>query len=285
MGVLIHSSVRRGTTAVLLLLAAACGENQTYPDRKAYEAPPGMPLSCLPNLDGVLEDRELKAAVGVTESLLVSPSGVQRAVNLSGTQDADGHRVWDLAADYADDQVAKLAAADLAGQWFQSAFPQGQYVVPIDAGGTVLGVYSDDGSNLLLHGVASAKENPPEGKTLLAYQLPIALYRYPLQVGKSWVSAGEVRNATLRGLPYAGRDTYEVSIDAAGRLELPDLTFTQVLRARTHITIEPVAGPTVSRRQVSWLFECFGEVARAVSLDNETQDDFTTTSELRRLGL
>jgi hypothetical protein len=193
--------------------------------------------------------------------------------------------VWDLATDYADDRVAKLSAQPLAGHWFAGSFPGGEYVVPIDAGGTVLGVYSEDGMNLLLHGLASAVENPPEGKTLLPYQAPVALYRYPLEVGKTWVSVGEVRNATLRGLPYAGRDTYQVNVDQSGRLELPDVTFTQALRARTSVTVEPVAGPTVSRRQVSWLFECFGEVARAVSVDGETKDDFTTTSELRRLGL
>lgn len=269
----------------LIGLLAACGENRTYPDRLQYEPAATQPLTCLPNLDGKLEAVELKASLDTPVSLLVSPPGVQRSVSLSGMVDGAGRRVWELATDWADDRVAKLQARALTGHWFAASFPGGQYVVPIDAGGTVLGVYSDDGSNLLLHGVASAVESPPEGKTLLPYQAPVALYRYPLEVGKTWVSVGEIRNAMLRGLPYAGRDTYQVSIDQAGRLELPDVTFTQALRSRTHVTIEPVAGPTVSRRQVSWLFECFGEVARAVSVDGETKDDFTTTSELRRLGL
>ena len=104
-------------------------------------------------------------------------------------------------------------------------------------------------------------------------------------MGKSWVSAGTITNGLIRNLPYAGRDTYQVSVDAAGRLELTDLTFTQALRVRTHVTVEPVVGASVSRRQISWMFECFGEVARAVSVDNEPNEDFTTTSELRRLGL
>ena len=280
MGVL----TRRTGAGCAVLLAAACGENLTYPERLPYEPDPAPTLSCLPNLDGKLEASELKATLEVPVSMLVSPAGVQRTVQLGGAVDSGGRRVWELATDYADDRVAKLEARPLAGHWFAGAFPGGQYVVPVDAGGTVLGVYSEDGMNLLLHGVASAVENPPEGKTLLPYLAPVQLYRYPLEVGKSWVSAGEVRNATLRGLPYAGRDTYQVSVDQSGQLELPDVTFTQALRARTQVTLEPVAGPTVTRRQVSWLFECFGEVARAVSLDGETSDDFTTTSELRRLG-
>ena len=104
-------------------------------------------------------------------------------------------------------------------------------------------------------------------------------------MGKSWVSVGTVVNGTIRALPYAGRDTYQVSVDAAGRLELTDLTFTQALRVRTRITVEPAVGASVVRRQVSWLFECFGEVARAVADPTDLAENFTRTTELRRLGL
>ena len=34
--------------------------------------------------------------------------------------------------------------------------------------------------------------------------------------------------------------------------------------------------------QISFLFECFGEVARATSQPNETNQDFTTAAEVRR---
>ena len=269
----------------LPVVLLACGENRTFPDRLAYEAPAAQPLTCLPNLDGKLEASELVATLNVSVSLLVSPFGTTRTIDLNGGTDNAGHRVWPYATDYADDRVARLEATALTGHWFAASFPGGQYVLPVDLGGSTLGVYSEDGSNLLLHGVASAIENPPEGKTLLPYQAPVALYRYPLEVGKTWVSVGNVSNAVLRGRPYAARDTYQVTIDQSGQLELPDVTFTQALRSRTKVTLEPVAGPTITRRQVSWLFECFGEVARATSLDGETKDDFTTTSELRRLGL
>ncbi len=275
----------RQTWLAALCCAAACGENRTYPERQPYEPAPSQTLTCLPNLDGRIDATEMKAALGVPQSVLASPAGVRRAVDLNGVIDSAGRRVWDFATDFADDRVAKLEAKPLQGQWFAASFPGGQFVTPLDLGGTVLAVYSEDGSNLLLHGVASAVESPPEGKTLMPYLAPVALYRYPLEVGKTWVSAGEVRNATLRGLPYAGRDTYSTTVDQSGRLELPDLTFTQALRTRTQVTLEPAVGPSISRRQVSWLFECFGEVARATSVDGETNDNFTTTSELRRLGL
>jgi hypothetical protein len=49
--------------------------------------------------------------------------------------------------------------------------------------------------------------------------------------------------------------------------------------------VQPSAGASTVRRQTSFFFECFGEVARAVSRNGETQDDFTSALELRRLGL
>jgi hypothetical protein len=40
-----------------------------------------------------------------------------------------------------------------------------------------------------------------------------------------------------------------------------------------------------TQRQVGFLFECLGEVTRATSKLNEPDENFTTASELRRLGL
>jgi hypothetical protein len=277
--------LRRAVPLFAAVLCLACGENRTFPEKAAYQPEAVTPLACVPNLDGKIDAVELKAALDVPESLVVSPAGVRRTVDLAGVVDAQGRRTWNFATDYADDQIAKISASALTGKWFAASFPNGQYVAPVDLGAGLLGVYSADGSNLLLHGLASSKEMPAEGKTLLVYNAPVAVHRYPLEIGKNWISVGLVQNGMIRGLPYAGRDTYQVSVDAAGRLDLADLTFTQALRIRTRVTVEPAVGASVSRRQVSFFFECFGEVARASSVDNEPLEDFTTTAELRRLGL
>ena len=269
---------------LLGVLLAACGENRTYPDRAAYAAATPAPLECVPNLDGAIDATELRAAFGVTVSYLVPPVGATRHVDVAGQQNTNGARVWDLSADYADDQVAKLQASAVAGKWYASSFPTGQFVSPLNLAGTIDGVYANDGAALTLLGYASAVENPPEGKTLAVYSAPIALYRFPLQAGKEWISVSEVRNGTVRGLPYFGRDTYRITVDGSGELVLPDVTFTQALRVRTTATIEPSVGQPIVRRQVGWVFECFGEVARATAADNEAQDDFTNAVELRRLG-
>ena len=75
-----------------------------------------------------------------------------------------------------------------------------------------------------------------------------------------------------------------LDFDAMGAIDLPQLTFDQVHRVRTKVTVEPAVGATVVRRQVSFFAECFGEVARVTSQNDEPEADFTTAAELRRLG-
>ena len=271
--------------AVLATLAAACSDNQTFPDpRPPYEAGP-MPLSCLPNLDGRIDSRELEAAVGVPATWLVSPPGAERSVDLEGVVDAAGHRFWDWSLDLAEDRAAVLEAARPGDSWFVDQFPGAELVAPLDAAGTTLSVFSQDAQALWLHGVASTAPDPPEGPTLLRYDEPIALVRFPLERGASWTSTARVVRGTLYGLPFAGDDTYEVAVDATGRLELPHFTLTQAHRMRVTRTVRPAIGPTTVQRQVSFLFECLGEVARATSRPNEPADDFTSAVEVRRLGL
>ena len=273
------------STILSLILLTGCGENRTIPSKDAYVAPTVAPLECIPNLDGRVDASELKAAIGIPVHYLASPPGTSRPVTIAGATNSAGQRVWDLSNDYADDRIATLSASVVAGHWFAASFPTGQFVAALDLGGTTLGVYKNDGSDLFLLGYASSEEAPTTGKTLVVYTQPVAIFRVPLENGKQWVSVGQVTNAMVRGLPFAGRDTYQVRVDAVGQLELPDVTFTQALRVRTTTTIEPAIGNAIVRRQVGWVFECFGEVARATAPDNEMTDDFTTTAELRRLGL
>jgi hypothetical protein len=267
------------------LCLAACGENRTFPTRGQYQGAEPAALECIPNLDGRIDSNELAPALGVPVSYVVSPVSVQRTVNIAGMVNPQNQRVWDFATDFADDQSAKLEASALTGKWYAGSFPSATFTTPLDAAGRTWAAYSHDATGLYLHGIVSSVEAPPEGKTLIIYAQPVALYRFPLEVGKTWITVGNVTNAMVRGLPYAGRDTYTVTVESSGRLELTDLTFTQALRVKTTVLAEPAVGAPLTRRQTGFLFECFGEVARATSRDNETQDDFTVAAEVRRLGL
>lgn len=263
-------------SSLALALAGCLPDEAPPPDKSPYEPAPA-PLSCLPNLDGQLDAAELQPALGATMNLLVNAAGTSRAVDLSG---AGGS--WDFSADYADDRSAKLQAAPLAGQWFAASFPEATFVAPVDLSGSLMGVYRHTANALELHGIASASESP---KTLFVYQQPVALYRFPLKPGMSWTATGRVLGGTYLGLPYAGTDTYEQSCDGVGALQLRDLSFQQVLRVRTRVTVTPAVGIPTTRRQVGFLTECYGEVARATSENNEPNEDFTRAAELRRVGL
>lgn len=262
-----------------------CGDNQTNQEHADYEAGAPAPLACTPNLDGKIEAKELQATVGIPLSYLFSPQGKTRTVDLAGKPDAQGRLTWDFAVDYADDQVVHTQALPIKGKWYASSFPDSAFVVPSDGAARVEGVYVYDASGYHLLGLASFIETPPEGKTLYVYEAPVDIFRFPIAPGQTYTSVGTVKNATLRGLPYAGSDSYLINVDGAGTLSLPSITFSQALRVRTTLTVTPIAGMAVTTRQTSFLFECFGEVARATSANNEPNDNFTTASEVRRLGL
>ncbi len=261
-----------------------CQDNTTRPGHDPVKETEPPNLTCVPNLDDQIDANELQAAIGVPASFLVNPAGEERTVNLTGTEAADGSPIWDFSQDFASDGQAIIQASAVADKWYATSFPEGEFAAPVDAAGSLEGVYKHTTEALYLLGVASREEKPKKGKTLLVYDQPIALYEFPLVAGKHWVASGEVTNGLTYGLPYAGKDTYDVTVGDTGRLELFDYIFEQVHRVKLHIVQEPAVGASISTRETQFLFECFGEVARATSQPGEDKDDFKTAAEVRRLG-
>ena len=271
--------------SALALMAGGCGENETPPPEKdPYQPPTIAPLSCIPNLDNRIDAVELQASYDVPQSLLVSPAGEERAVDTVGEAVEGGGFLLKWDADFASDQVARISAQVLGGQWFAESFPEGQFVTPNDLGGRILGVYRQTEQEFQLLGLASAEQDPPEGRTLLVYETPIALYKFPIQPGGTWISTGQYKNGIVQGLQIASLDTYETKVEGPYEVRLPELIFQQAMRVSTRVTLQPVVGATLVTHQVSFLTECFGEVARATSKTGETNDAFTVAAEVRRLG-
>jgi len=244
----------------------------------------GTELTCLPNLDGHIDASELQAALNLPVVYTVSPPNVTRTVDLAGMMDDSGNLVWDFSTSNADDISVTIEASPLSGKWYEASFPAGHWTAPVDVADTVEGVYSADAQAIYLLGIASHEQAPAEGETLIVYGSPVALYRFPLAPGSAWTSTGTVMGGMLRGLPYAGTDTYAVADDAVGEVDLHDYVFTQAHRVRTTVTLSPSAGQTQVTRQVSFMFECFGEVVRVTSEPGEMNDDFTTAAEVRRFS-
>jgi hypothetical protein len=260
-------------------VVCGCADNRT----------PAAPLDgsdvvfdCLPNLDGQLDADELPLSFDVVVDQLVAGDGT--TVDLAGAVDERGVRVWDFSADRPGDDRVTVAPQPLAGRWHASSFPGGQFV--LGAGDGLEAVYRRDDEALWLLGAASIEEAPPGGRTLLPYLRPVALLRFPLAPGDAWDEVGEVTGGVLSGLPYSGEDRYTIAVDGSGEVKVPYVRFSQAYRVRTDVEVAPaVGGVTVTQRQVSFLFECFGEVVRVVSRTGEPARDFTVAAEVRRFAL
>ena len=265
-----------------LLALAGCADPISYPTPDAG-TDAGSAFTCLPNLDGKIDASELSAVLGISVNYVDSPAGEIRTVDVAGQTDGNGNHTWDFSQSFADDILLTIAAQPLSGKWYQGSFPSGQWAAQLDQGDTTEGIYSADGQALYLQGVASV-DSTPATKTLIVYNPPVALYRFPLAPGSAWTSTGTVMGGYLKGLPYAGVDTYAVTDDAVGEVGLHDYIFTQAHRVRTTVTLSPSAGQTQVSRQVAFVFECFGEVVHVASQPGETSDNFTMAAEVRRLS-
>lgn len=264
--------------AILILIFASCGENLT-----PQPAPAPIVPTCVPNRDGVITADELPIALGLTVDTYVSPAGVTRTVDLVGTGSGPDHR-WDFSTEFPDDARVAVGPVALTTQWYAASFPGGQFVA--DAGDGEDGIYAEDATALWLYGLASHDAAPKAGKTLLPYDAPVAVLRFPLRDGAAWTETGHVTSGTLDGLPYVGTDTYEIDATGTGAVDVPYVRFDPAQRVRTHVTVAPAAGgATVSRRQTQFFFECFGEITRADSKTGETNPDFSTAASLRRIAL
>jgi hypothetical protein len=90
--------------------------------------------------------------------------------------------------------------------------------------------------------------------------------------------------ATIDGLPFNGSDQLDVDVSSVDRLDVPYVQFSPVLRVR-ETAVRRTGNASVTKRTTIFLFECFGEVARAESKQDETNPDFTTAEYLRRFAL
>lgn len=274
--------MRRLLVLLAFLALPRCGPNQTVVEPEAY--PPGTPAValCQPNLDGVVDGAEFQVQPGQPVRYLINPAGVTRQVKAL-TAPVTGTARFDLSAVYPDDLRLEIAAGTASGQWFSSRFPRASFTLPFDAGKTVLSLFRNDAEALSLLGFASV--NDDANRTVIVYEQPVPIFRFPVQVPDSGVTVTKTTDSQFLGNPYVSEDTYERTVDGAGSLELPDLTLDRVVRVRTVIRQRPAIGPEIRRIQYSFIAECLGEVARITSKDGETNPSFEEASEVRRLGL
>ena len=231
---------------------------------------PTLP-SCTPNRDGAITADELPIALGATLSYYASTN---TPVALTGS-------VVDLSVERSSDTIVALGPVAVGAQWYAPSFTQGQFVV--DGGGGLDGIYHQDAQALWLDGTASQTTSP---KTLVRYPQPIAVVRFPVVDGAAYTTTASIPDGVISGLPFIGTDKVDIDVTAADRIDVPYVEFSPAMRVRTLVTRTPSTGtPVVTKRTTIFLFECFGEVARAESQTDEPAADFTTAAYLRRFAL
>jgi hypothetical protein len=234
------------------------------------------PMGCRPVRDGVLTKEELPFQIGLRGNFKAAQDA---AVDLVGTTDEDGGRVWDLSGDLPGDHLLLIEAQGVDDKWFAADFEGAGYAARLSDGEELLGVFRWEESELLLLGVVS-----PEGgltQTSLTYDPPVPVLKLPLQEGDSWSVESRVTGLALGIVAFYDEDyTYEV--DASGTLKTPYGEF-PVLRVRAELTRTVNFFPTDTRTFL-FLTECFGTVAQVVSNSNERVVEFEEAAELRRLS-
>jgi hypothetical protein len=243
---------------------------------------------CIQDNDGVLEASEMPVALGAAPSYVVNAAGTQADVAVDGAVGSDGVRVWDFTQGPTD-QSAVLFVDPPEGWWFAEHFPQASFVSPLSAQDpSILAAYLADEAGVHLLGIASSQPDPPQGRTLLVYDAPVDVLRFPMQVGTSYTVTSSFHDATLAGIPNAGQETYTVTGDAIGTVKLPVFTVKNALRIRIDvkqkfvISTSPDPIPSI---QYLYVHECVGELARVMSPLGETNPHFKKAKEFRRLGL
>ena len=265
---------------ILCASASACLGDPDAPTTSdgGFVSVPDQATSCQSNNDGVFERSELPLVIGASARYLQNPDGTLATVDPVGQDSPDG-TAWDFTSTAG--APVDLPISALAGTWYEHEFPGATYATYTDLPSKTLGIFRLTSSALELMGYASEAPN----QTLLIYDLPVALVRFPLKQGDGWVTTGHIVNGTFNHLPVAETDTYKISVDAKGVVVLPFLRVNNTLRVRVELDQALPGGTVTHTIQLLYFRECVGEVGRMVSKAGETSANFTSAAIFRRLAL
>lgn len=237
-------------------------------------------VQCRPNNDGVIDSDEFPYVLGAQVLYQVNDD----ATTVTGIQTAPtdmgmGPR-WDFAAIVPSDRRVLDEVYSPAGRWWQMFYPSASFALPANRAASLHGVYRRTPDALQLLASVSRDMN----RSNVVFMPAVDTVRFPLREGSTWTitSSG---NGILDGIGTSTSNVFRFLVDRRGTVFTPANRF-DVLRLRMDLE-QTVTGTIIRRTQRTYLYlaECWGLVARVVSVDNETASEFTRASEYRRLGL
>ena len=272
--------------------AAGGNDASLAPDAGPDRVAPAPSNICRPDADGRITRDEVALLIGASPLYLANAEGTTLPVAPDGVPDpnAPSRRLWDF-RDGPRDLAGPLLIEELPPDaWYAAEFPPDVTYVTALGPQTpdLLGVFRLTPTRLEMLGLASRYDGPDH--TLLVYDAPVALYRFPLRAPdpaagpQTWTQTVTFDDAVLAGTRQAGRETYAFTVDQVGTAQLPNFTFSDVLRIRLDLTQTFVFGHDGNTRATTQYFyftECVGEVAR-IATPAATP---ATATEFRRLGM
>jgi hypothetical protein len=273
--------VREGTPGTD---AATDADASVSTDGGTTDAPAGdssLP-GCVPNKDLTITAAEVPIVAGLHATYKI---GTNENVSTAGVTGAGGKRTWDFSGALASDQSVIVETQSLKGKWFEADYAGATYASKLQTDKDVLGIFETSPGALLLRGVAS----PADGasKTEVTYTPAVSVLKFPLTLSASWTTS-TTATGPLNGFDIATyaptTDKYESKVDAFGELKTPLGTF-DVLRVNTLLTRKVGFVPvTTTIRTFAFVTECYGTVATVTSADNESNEEFTSAKEIRRIS-
>lgn len=236
-------------------------------------------VGCVPNKDGIITREEVPLQAGLTAKYRV---GTDENVSTAGNAVAGGKRSWDFSGALASDVTVLLETQPLAGKWYAAKFSGATYALKLAEGSDLLGVFETAPGALLLRGVVSPSDDAFT-KTELTNAPSVSTLKFPLKVGNPAWTADVTVTGTAQGvfLGLGYTEKYESVVDAQGTLKTPLGTF-DVLRVKTKLT-RTIGVVTTVIRTFAFVTECYSTVALVTSQDNETNEEFTSAKEIRRI--
>lgn len=237
----------------------------------------GAAVLCSPNHDGVIDRDEIVILVGAGPGYAVNTPGTTIPVNLEPQ-----NGVWDFSSPPDYQGGSEVQAFDqllsAKGQWWSPDFPTASYAMQAPGGQDLLIVMRSGPDREEALGYVSQSNQATE----LTYDQPIPLWQFPLAPGKQWTATANVTGRADYVL-VAESETWEIQVLARGTTKVPLGTFDS-LQLRIHMT-QVLGFQRTTRYVYQHVAECYGQLARIRSQDNESSASFTTAAERRRLAL
>lgn len=231
---------------------------------------------CRPDGDDHITALEMPLQAGLHATFRIAQNATW---NTAGTALPDGGTGWDLTGALSGDQDVLVTTNSLTGQWFATDFPNATYTSQLSNAQDLLGVFEVTSAGLFLQGVVS----PASGlyQTELTYDPPVQVLAFPLTPGASWSTSSTV-SGQAQGTYLTYFEDYQSTVDKQGSLATPYAAF-PVMRVATDLT-RTVGAVVTTTRTFTFATDCFGAVAVVTSQPNETQSEFSSLSEARRLA-